>query len=365
MISILGANRAVSPGGWGALDNMQHVPRWAWCKRAGSPCRPAGHAGIHAILRSIPIALLAVLMLLSATGEALAQSCSITMQNVAFGNVDVTTGSAVDTTATLAVTCSGFGTGGNSPRLCISIGVGAAGDATSRQMQSGANTLRYDLYSDSGRTTVWGSWETGYKSPGVANDPGGNGTFNFTVFGRVLASQQTALAGAYTSAFTVNPFLRYGRRGGGSAACPGPLSNEATTSTSFSVTATVVPACTISTASVAFGSVGLLTSNKDAQGSVTVTCTNQAPYNIGLGAGTGAGATVAARKMTNGANTVTYSLYKDTGRSIVWGNTIGTDTATGTGTGSNQVLPVYGRVPPQSTPPAQTYTDTVVATVTY
>ena len=32
------------------------------------------------------------------------------------------------------------------------------------------------------------------------------------------------------------------------------------------------------------------------------------------------------RLMTSGANTITYSLYKDSGRTSVWGNTVGTDT---------------------------------------
>ncbi len=49
----------------------------------------------------------------------------------------------------------------------------------------------------------------------------------------------------------------------------------------------------------------------------------------------------------------------------MWGNTIGTDTVAGTGTGSNQSLTVYGRVPVQSTPVGATYTDTVIVTVTY
>ena len=37
----------------------------------------------------------------------------------------------------------------------------------------------------------------------------------------------------------------------------------------------------------------------------------------------------------------------------------------GTGTAATQSIPVYGRVPAQATPPPGTYSDTVVATVTY
>ena len=71
--------------------------------------------------------------------------------------------------------------------------------------------------------------------------------------------------------------------------------------------------------------------------------------------GPASGATVATRKMTSGAATVNYTLYSDSGRTTVWGNTIGTDTVAGTGNGAAQTLTVYGRVPPQTTPaPAPT-----------
>jgi spore coat protein U-like protein len=65
------------------------------------------------------------------------------------------------------------------------------------------------------------------------------------------------------------------------------------------------------------------------------------------------------------SNTTTYSVYRNSGHSQVWGNTTGTDTQSGTGTGSSQSLTVYGRVPSQTTPPPGIYTDTIVVTVTY
>jgi spore coat protein U-like protein len=69
--------------------------------------------------------------------------------------------------------------------------------------------------------------------------------------------------------------------------------------------------------------------------------------------------------MTNGGNAVTYSLYFDSGRTTVWGNTIGTDTVAATGSGSSQSYTVYGRVPAQSTPGPAAYADTITVTVTY
>src|SRR5215470_46736 len=80
-------------------------------------------------IRSCGIA--AILLALAAAG-AQAQTCTVSMTNVAFGTVNVLPGTAVNTTATVTVTCSG-GTGGGQV-ACVSIGCGSACDATSRQM---------------------------------------------------------------------------------------------------------------------------------------------------------------------------------------------------------------------------------------
>ena len=104
----------------------------------------------------------------------------------------------------------------------------------------------------------------------------------------------------------------------------------ASTTTTFAVQATITATCTINSASTLnFGTVGVLAGNTDQTSTIQVTCTNTTPYNIGLDAGTGSGATVAVRKLTSGGATVNYTLYSDSGRSTVWGNTVGTDTLAG------------------------------------
>src|SRR5262245_38635228 len=111
------------------------------------------------------IAGLVAAIVLAASTLADAQTCTVSMTAVAFGNVNVLPGTLVNTTATITVTCSGGATNGQ--RVCISIGCGSACDSTSRKMAgpSGA-TARYELYSNSARTTLWGSWQTGYDSAG-------------------------------------------------------------------------------------------------------------------------------------------------------------------------------------------------------
>lgn len=135
----------------------------------------------------------------------------------------------------------------------------------------------------------------------------------------------------------------------------------------MNVRITITAECKVQTASdLDFGSKGVIDANVDQTSTIGVQCTSGQTYNVGLSAGGGSGATVAVRKMTGpGAATVNYTLYRDSGRTQLWGVTIGTDTVAGTGNGSVQNLTVYGRVPPQTTPAAGAYTDTVAITVTY
>ena len=147
---------------------------------------------------------------------------------------------------------------------------------------------------------------------------------------------------------------------------PASAAQAASTTSQFSVSMTINSSCTIvSTAALNFGSQGVLTSAVPQTTTLQVQCTNTTAYNIGLDAGTGSGATVAARKMTSGSNTVTYSLYSDSGHTTVWGNTIGTNTVSATGNGAAQTYTIYGQVPAQTTPAPGSYSDTITVTVTY
>lgn len=146
-----------------------------------------------------------------------------------------------------------------------------------------------------------------------------------------------------------------------------PLSGFAQTATdTFEVRITIAEECQIiSTQTLDFGSTGVLTTDVDGSAQLQVACTNTTPYDVGLDAGLGAGATTTTRLMTSGAATVAYALFRDAARSSNWGDTVGTNTQAGIGTGTTQNYTVYGRVSPQTTPAPGTYTDTVTVTVTY
>jgi spore coat protein U-like protein len=136
-----------------------------------------------------------------------------------------------------------------------------------------------------------------------------------------------------------------------------------TATTTFAVSATVQATCSVTATALTFGTYS--TAQLDNTSTVSVTCTNTTPYTVGLDAGTATGATVTTRKMINGANTLSYTLYNDSGRTTNWGNTAATNWVSGTGNGSAQALTVYGRIPAAQYVNPVTYNDTITVTVTY
>ena len=299
------------------------------------------------------------LLLLALPTSVLAQTCTVSMPAIVFGSVDVLAGSAVDTTSTITITCAG-GTGAGQ-RVCVSMGAGSANDATSRQMTgSGGNKARFDLYSDAARTTLWGSWQTGYDLAGVQLDVARDSVTNVTVYARFLGAQPTVVPGAYSSSFTT-PFIDY-RNKGGAGNCP---LGSSTSSTTTSATATVTSGCYVSATNLSFGTLGVLAGNHDAAGSVSVRCSSNLPYTVSLDGGTSGATNPTQRKMTSAGKNIVYGLYRDAARSLPWGATAGVDTASGTGAGVSQILTVYGRIAAQTTPAPGTYSDTVIVTLGY
>lgn len=132
------------------------------------------------------------------------------------------------------------------------------------------------------------------------------------------------------------------------------------------VSATAVESCSVETSDLAFGTYDPLTPvATDALSGVVVTCTPGVVYDVGLNAGAGAGATTAARRMTLGEQNLIYSLYRDTARSLPWGDQVGVDSVAGVGSGVPVSHKIYGRIPARQTIRSGHYVDTVVVTVYY
>lgn len=250
-----------------------------------------------------------------------AQDCSLIVTTLNFGNYS---GTQVNGMATGTVTCAGAWD------IPMDAGTGAGATETVRKMTGPLGmTLNYSLFRDSARTQNWGNTTT--------TEMTGTGNATVTVYGQ-LAGAQYVVSGTYTD--TIH-----------------------TATTSFLVTATISNACTISASNLNFGTYTGAVLNSTSM--ISVSCTKNAPYYVGLDPGRATGATVTTRKLTSGTHTLNYALYSNSTRTTNWGNTVGTDTVTGTGSGNSQSLTVYGQIPAGQSLIPGTYSDTITATITY
>jgi len=303
----------------------------------------------------------------AALSRAEAQTCSATISSVDFGSPDLLSGGPTDALATVTVSCTSI------PPLtvvkfCPSIGAGSAGsDGSARLLSNGARTLSYQLFQDSARSQGWGALDKTQLGsvPGIIISCflSSSGTATRTIYARLYADAG-ATAGSYVSSFAGNQtaFSYSVLLLGASTNCTGFVGN-AVIRPEFTVTASPQPTCTIDATDLDFGVKGVLSAPITGQSSLGVTCTQGASWSVTLDGGSTGNA--AARRMASAAgDSVAYNLYRDAARTLMWGAT-SAQQATGTGTGTAQILPVYGSVPAQSTPRPGVYSDRVVATIRY
>ena len=136
--------------------------------------------------------------------------------------------------------------------------------------------------------------------------------------------------------------------------------------TTFNVTATILPACTVRATDLNFGTYAQ--AQVDQTSTITVTCTNTTEWEVGLSAGNSL--SIASRHMTGpGPSNLDYNLFTTAGRTIVWGDhpaLPGQDAVSGVGTGNAQPLTVYGRIPAgQQKPDPGNFIDTITVTITF
>lgn len=145
----------------------------------------------------------------------------------------------------------------------------------------------------------------------------------------------------------------------------GPAGSASFTST-FTPSITIANSCVIVfTRRLNFQRHGILDANIDRRRNMRIRCSAGVNYEVGLDAGTTPGGTTSVRKMVRSGATIDYMIYQDAARTINWGNNPGVDTVSRVGTGNNQNIRVYGRVPPQTTPAPGRYTDVITVTVTF
>lgn len=286
--------------------------------------------------------LVGLALLLFGAGPALANpTCTPSSAGIAFGDF---TGSQITITGSIILTCTGTG----KDNFDLNLSTGSSGSFTTRRMKNGSNSLSYNLYTDSTFSKIWGSGSGGTDHVSGTADMGSSTTITIVVpLYAKLPAQTKPPFGPYSDTIVASVVM-----------------SGVTKTVSFPVTANVPPDCTFSAGNLVFGTYS--GAQLDAQSSITLTCTSGTTWNVGLDAGTFAGATVTTRKMTGpGTSSMSYSLFRNSGRTLNWGNTVGTDTLSGTGTGSAQSVTVYGRVPASQNLPAGSYEDTIIATITF
>lgn len=145
-----------------------------------------------------------VLMLLAPVGAAqAAATCSTSATSLSFGSYNPFTVTPLDSSGTVTVSCSLGGLLSLLVSYQIKLSAGGSGTFSPRRMSSGGNTLDYNLYTTSGRTTIWGNGSSGTGSVSDGYLLGvGTTVRNYTVHGRVPA-KQNARAGGYLDSITV------------------------------------------------------------------------------------------------------------------------------------------------------------------
>ena len=264
-------------------------------------------------------------------------TCSISASTMNFGTY---TGTLLTPgPSPLTVTCPFL----TSYTVALNAGVGAGATTTTRKMTGpGGATLSYQMFQNSSHTTNFGNTVGTDTVAGT----GTGGAQTLQIYPQAAAGQNVA-SGTYSDTITITASDTFGPA-----------------YATFTVTATVAAACTISASALNFGNYsGALI---DAASPLTITCTNLTTFNIGLSAGNATGATVTTRRMTSPASaTLNYVLFRDIARTVNWGNTVGTDTLLSQGTGAPVQYGVFGRMAAGQSGNPALYTDTIIATVTY
>jgi spore coat protein U-like protein len=328
------------------------------------------HAGPPRKVHLLAVLTCLLVLPLCMSNKAHAQVCSATVNDVDFGAPNVLSADATDALASVTVSCT------HVPfltvvKICPSFGDGSGGSSNSvRQMRGGnGNILNYQLYQDAGRTASWGA----VNEPQLGTVPSmllsaglsGSASATETIYGRLFGNQTSAAPGNYVSTFTGgdSAFTYSGFLLGATNSCAG-FVGAATIHPSFNVAASAPAYCTLTTTDLNFGIAGVLQAQISAQTNLRVACTNKTPFSVSLDGGLAHGLPT-QRKMTSPAgDAVAYGLYRDAARTQGWGDTSSTWMG-GTGIGTDQSLAVYGLVPAQVTPRPGSFSDRVVATVTY
>lgn len=292
--------------------------------------------------------LLLLISILLSPLSAFAVNCSwqVVPTNINFGNYSAFSTSPVTATSTFTIQCTPPATG------IVTLSTGGSATYNPRKMNRTVAPLyqmNYNLYRDAANSIIWGDGTSGTQYLSFTPVPGST-QLSATIYATIPAGLDVA-PGTYTD--TIQATLNWG---------------TGSSNRFFTVTATVGSECTVSSSSVNFGAYDPVSANattpRDSTGTVNVYCTPGTLATVALDLGIHASGST--RRMLAGANLLTYEIYRDSTRTVVW-NTTNTNSGTSTSknTPINSGFIAYGRIPAGQDVAIGSYSDTVLVTVNY
>lgn len=312
--------------------------------------------------------LAALLLALLLWGAASAvQACALSQTGGALGTVNsfrVKDGTAITGTGSFQFSCGPVVLSllAGTPSLTATIQT----PTTGLTLKNGAFSIPYQIWSNSGMSSAYTAGAlvvslNGATLLGLLNSSGASVPLYIAT-----TPGANVPAGTYTDTLQVT--WNYANICEGlvniAGLCLGVLNNGSNVVRTLTVTLVVTNDCTITAPTVVFGSAPLVSGFPTVSQNLSLLCTRGMTYTVGMSAGhQPAGG---RRRMASGTNRLAYDLYK--GDNTVWGST-GTDRANGPAAAdgiSVQAIPYTARIyQDQATPPAGSYTDTVVVDVSF
>ncbi|QHM72415.1 Csu type fimbrial protein [Mixta intestinalis] len=326
------------------------------------------------------LTLLFFILLLASYSGMLRAACALPASSASFGTV---TSFTVNTTASTSSTTANVNCGSGSTltllssnnitlQLASASAVSGNRGALIRAGATGGDAIPVQLCTAANCATEMtiGATPITYSSSQLLNLIGLLGGLNFSIplYLRTLPGQVVA-AGNYT--LTLNLAVTYRICTGVAALgiCLAGQDQNGSGTIPITLSLTITNDCTTITApNVSFGSAPLVSGFSSVSQSINVVCTKGSTYTVGLSNGNYANGGV--RNMANGANRLSYEIYKGSS-SNRWGP-VGTErqassNATAVSSdGLTRTFPYTARIlTTQNTPSAGNYTDSVVVDLSF
>lgn len=305
--------------------------------------------------------------------HATAVACQATMTDMDFGVVDFVNSPLLKTnTGTLVYHCVNHSPVVQYINACFYLGetpLSSTSNASWFTMQNEASTAMLFRLKNAVTGEMWGTKASQLPMRVMRSLPGNSEiSGNISIRGELLSNQKNVAAGSYHSQFsTHNSSMTWSES-------PTILPNTCLEQTApqpleFTASALIQKSCSISAQDIDFGQVRPQDDhNIDAQGDITIECTNNTQYRIALRSvnrQNGQFYLYPLRSEGKDNEKIAYSLYQDPARMLLWSDN--NNEKTEQGSGGRQVHRVYGRV---STGPAGylragTYQDTVIVTLSF